>query len=85
MEQTQQPTILIVDDRQSDLDALRDYLRIRGLRISVATGGEQALKRVRQHPPALILLDVFCLTWMALKPAAASKQMNMRKTFPSFS
>lgn len=60
MEQTQQPNILIVDDQPAELKALRDYLRARGLRTPVATGGEHALKRVHQQsPPDIILLDVF--------------------------
>ncbi|HEY6816764.1 MAG TPA: EAL domain-containing protein [Croceibacterium sp.] len=51
-------TILIVDDNPANLGVIVDHLEDRGLEVSVAQGGEEALKRARFVRPDLILLDV---------------------------
>jgi diguanylate cyclase (GGDEF)-like protein len=50
--------ILIVDDHEDNIDLLRARLEARGYAIDTAMDGEQALARVAQSPPDLILLDV---------------------------
>jgi DNA-binding NtrC family response regulator len=50
--------ILIVDDVPSNLELLSDTLEAKGYDISVAPGGEVALRLVRVARPDLILLDV---------------------------
>lgn len=51
-------TILVVDDIATNRLALRHFLRPHGFRIVEAGDGEEALARVRESPPDLILLDV---------------------------
>jgi len=50
--------ILIVDDEYSVVDALREYLSLRGYEVVGAGRGEEALALVPQERPALMLLDI---------------------------
>ncbi|MES2117395.1 MAG: response regulator [Pseudomonadota bacterium] len=51
-------SVLIVDDTPANLALAVDMLERQGLRLSVAQGGAEALRRVALAPPDLILLDV---------------------------
>lgn len=50
--------ILVVDDNPDNLEVLSTRLRFCGYEVETASGGEEALERVHEHPPDLILLDV---------------------------
>jgi two-component system cell cycle response regulator len=50
--------ILVVDDVPDNVDILDARLSSRGYAVLTAANGEQALERVREQPPHLILLDV---------------------------
>jgi signal transduction histidine kinase len=50
--------ILIVDDNPTNLSVISQALRTVGWQVRIAVDGEEALSRVAQHRPALILLDV---------------------------
>src|SRR5918999_5761852 len=50
--------ILIVDDHEDNVEVIRPRLETRGYQIESAADGEEALERVRNSPPDLILLDV---------------------------
>lgn len=50
--------ILVVDDDQSVRDSLRQSLTFNGYDVVSATDGEDALARVRQESPDLLILDV---------------------------
>lgn len=49
--------ILIIDDADDILELAAIGLEIAGLTSSTATNGQQALERIGQQPPDLILLD----------------------------
>lgn len=51
-------TVLVVDDKASVRELVRDYLEAEGFRIFVATNGRDALYAARQEKPDLILLDI---------------------------
>ncbi|MGH2614632.1 MAG: response regulator [Thermomicrobiales bacterium] len=53
-----QPTILIVDDEPSLLDALSYTLRKEGYRVEVAATGNEAIQAARRHRPDVVVLDV---------------------------
>ncbi len=53
-----QPTILIVEDEESFIDALQIGLSREGFEVHVATDGVMALERFEQVSPDLVLLDV---------------------------
>ena len=50
--------VLIVDDDEGNRTLLRDPLETHGYEIIEAENGEQALQKVEQRPPDVILLDV---------------------------
>lgn len=50
--------ILIADDEEELRKALGEYLSLEGYRIAEAADGEEALARVREVRPDLVLLDV---------------------------
>jgi two-component system, cell cycle response regulator len=57
-DESTRPRILIVDDHEDNVEVIRARLEARGYRIESAADGEEALERVCQSPPDLILLDV---------------------------
>ena len=50
--------ILIVEDERKLADLLRDYLSEAGYTVSWLDRGDRVVPRVKQDPPALILLDI---------------------------
>jgi twitching motility two-component system response regulator PilH len=51
-------TILVVDDSPTDLRLMSDPLRAQGYRVVTASDGVEALAKVGQEQPQLIVLDV---------------------------
>ena len=51
-------TVMVVDDDPLFSLALEEMLTCAGYRVATAGGGHEALRLVRQHRPALILLDL---------------------------
>ena len=52
------PRILVVDDEPEMIELVEFNLRQAGYAVSTAADGAAALKKVRAHPPDLIVLDV---------------------------
>jgi twitching motility two-component system response regulator PilH len=50
--------ILLVDDSKTELHALSDMLTKRGFTVRTAEGGDEALRRLSEEKPDLILMDV---------------------------
>ncbi|MBO9689199.1 MULTISPECIES: response regulator [Roseateles] len=50
--------ILLVDDSKTELHALSDMLGKRGFSVRTAENGEEAMKRLAEEKPDLILMDV---------------------------
>ena len=55
---TQPARILLVDDDADFCEALGDRLRALGFQLTVAQRGPDALRALREEPPALVLLDL---------------------------
>ncbi len=53
-----QDLILLVEDNSMNLDLYADYLHSKGYQIMVARTGEEALQRVHEQTPRLILMDI---------------------------
>ncbi len=51
-------TILVVDDKASVRQLLREYLTEQGFRVSAAADGQEAIYEARRVQPDLILLDI---------------------------
>ncbi len=50
--------ILLVDDSKTELHALSEMLTKRGFNVRTAENGEEAMKRLAEGKPDLILMDV---------------------------
>ena len=50
--------VLVVDDEQDAVDLLREFLTAKGYEVLAASNGEEALRKVKEDRPHLILLDV---------------------------
>ena len=50
--------VLVVDDTEVNRILLREILELDGHRVALASDGPEALRRVREDPPDLVLLDV---------------------------
>jgi two-component system cell cycle response regulator len=54
----EQPIILLVDDNEQNLELLQAYLETLPCRVEVARDGVEALDRVRELDPDIVVLDV---------------------------
>ena len=52
------PVILVADDRKDNLDLVRDLLVMEGYRVLTAVDGQEALERVQEQSPDLVILDL---------------------------
>jgi DNA-binding response OmpR family regulator len=52
------PRVLVVDDELDDLELLQAFLMAKGYEVLTASNGEEALQKVKEERPHLILLDV---------------------------
>jgi DNA-binding response OmpR family regulator len=52
------PLVLVVDDEATVRQALERALRLEGFAVATAAGGREALERVAERPPAVMVLDV---------------------------
>ncbi|MDJ0571513.1 MAG: response regulator [Pleurocapsa sp. MO_192.B19] len=67
-------TILIVDDMQSELDWMAQYLTTAGYSIITATNGEEAIEKTLQSKPDAIVTD-----WMMPKMGGIDICRKLRK------
>jgi len=52
------PRVLVVDDEPAARELLQGFLEAKGYAVLTASDGEEALQKVREERPHLILLDV---------------------------
>ncbi len=50
--------VLLIDDDRSNLESMRQFLRINGHELAWAEDGEQGLEQISQFRPELIICDV---------------------------
>jgi CheY-like chemotaxis protein len=56
--QLKPPLILLVEDNEANIQFLTDYLTDEDYRIVVARNGLEAIERVKEDRPALVLMDI---------------------------
>jgi two-component system cell cycle response regulator DivK len=71
-------TILIVEDNDLNMKFLHDLLELNGYEIEQAGSGHEAMARVREHRPDLILMD------MQLPDMSGLDVTRLLKTDPGF-
>jgi len=57
--ETARRPVLVVDDDRDIRETLRDLLELEGWPVAVAKNGVEALERMREVRPGLVLLDLF--------------------------
>jgi CheY-like chemotaxis protein len=70
-------TILVVDDEPANLQLVKQFLTRKGYLVEMASTGEEALASIQQHPPDLVLLDLYM-------PGMNGVEVLRRLTAPSF-
>ena len=50
--------ILVVDDEPDSVELLEEFLTSKGYEVATASDGEEALRKVKEERPHLVLLDV---------------------------
>src|SRR6188474_71927 len=76
------PRILAVDDVPANLDILRVRLESQGYEVVTAVDGEQALARVAELEPDLILLDIMMPKLDGIEVVKRLKQDASRRFIP---
>lgn len=66
-------TILVVDDDPKNLKIIGAYLKAAGYDVEFAHDGEEALEKIRDFPPDLVILDVFMPAMSGLELSDALK------------
>ncbi len=56
--QTKEPLILFVDDEAHLRVTVKDFLEFHGYQVELARSGEQALRRLQQRTPNMVILDI---------------------------
>ncbi len=52
------PRVLVVDDEPDAVELLQEFLTAKGYEVLAASNGEDALRKVKEDRPHMILLDV---------------------------
>jgi len=52
------PRVLVVDDEPAAVELLKEFLTAKGYQVITAFSGDEALSKVKEERPHLILLDV---------------------------
>ena len=53
----QEKLILVVDDEETILEFLKYYLKEQGFKVETASDGQQALEKIKNNKPDLVILD----------------------------
>jgi PAS domain S-box-containing protein len=82
MREFENADILVVDDQPENLKLLASLLQRLGASVRVAKDGEQAILAVREHLPALILLDIMMPVMDGYETARALKKNSRTAEIP---
>ena len=67
-------TLLLVDDEEKVLEFMESFLRQEGFHIVTAANGREALQKVKEHKPSLVVLD-----WMLPEMSGIDVCRELRK------
>jgi len=83
MEKLKNKVVLIVDDEERNVFALRSYLETLEMEILTALNGEEAIAMLRDNPkPAIILLDIMMPVMDGYETLAVLKSNAKLKDIP---
>lgn len=73
------PPILVVDDNPAVLDAMYDLLELHGYETYTTLDGEEAVQRVQEIQPAVVLLDLDLHTTPGVEVARRIRTLDVRQ------
>ena len=76
------PAILIVDDEPYMIRLLQHHIERAGFRMVKATNGREALERIREDRPALVIMDVMMPEINGLEVLAELRQREETRGLP---
>lgn len=76
------PTILVVDDEPYMIRLLQHHIERAGYRMIKATNGREALDRIREDKPGLVLMDVMMPEINGLEVLAQIRAESTTKDLP---
>jgi two-component system sensor histidine kinase/response regulator len=76
------PTLLIVDDEERNIRLLKALLAPQNYNLREAMNGEEALQRIAEEPPDMVLLDVMMPKINGFEVCRRLKQDEKTKTIP---
>ncbi len=79
---TEGPTILVVDDEPYMIRLLQHHIQRAGYRMVKATNGREALERIREDKPSLVLMDVMMPELNGLEVLAELRKREETKLLP---
>jgi CheY-like chemotaxis protein len=79
---SESPTILIVDDEPYMIRLLQHHIERAGFRMVKATNGREALERIREDRPALVIMDVMMPEINGLEVLAELRQREETRSLP---
>lgn len=79
---TEGPTILVVDDEPYMIRLLQHHIQRAGYRMVKATNGREALERIREDQPSLVLMDVMMPELNGLEVLAELRKREETKLLP---
>jgi two-component system sensor histidine kinase/response regulator len=81
-EMNPKPTLLIVDDEERNIRLLKALLAPQNYNLREAMNGEEALQRIAEEPPDMVLLDVMMPKISGFEVCRRLKQDEKTKTIP---
>lgn len=79
---TEGPTILVVDDEPYMIRLLQHHIQRAGYRMVKASNGREALERIREDQPSLVLMDVMMPELNGLEVLAELRKREETKLLP---
>jgi len=80
--EVEKPLVFIVDDVPENIQIALSHLNGLGFEFAYATSGEQALRRIENRPPELILLDVMMPGMSGFETLQALRKNRARRSIP---
>ncbi|MFH1783687.1 MAG: response regulator [bacterium] len=74
--------ILVVDDEENICKVIKGRLQASGYEVILAANGDEALEKIKEEPPDLIILDIMMPVMDGVETAKQIKDLNLKPPIP---